>query len=519
MVIKNLSHFSKRQILTLVVFSIADFCNAICVSLQAPFYPKEAEKKGATATEYGLVFGIFELVVFVTSPIYGQHLNRIGPKYLFNGGIFTTGICAILFGFLDKVNGHIPFITLSFIIRIIEAMGNSAFLTASFAIIAKEFPENVATTFASLETFFGLGLIVGPTVGGALYEMGGYTTPFVVLGSVLFLSAVMTLFVLPDHAEHEIDTSHSGSLRKVLKIPGVLLAAISIVVTSMSIGFLSATLEPHLRQFHLSGMILGLMFVINGGTYAVTAPCWGWLCDKKVMPKLCTFTGCILLIAGFLLIGPAPFIADKTELWLTIVGLLIHGLGIAALLVSSFIDALRTAIANGFSNNLETYGLISGLWTSTFALGAFIGPSMAGILYDAWGFQHASMSIVVLGAAVGTIVVIFIICSTKEKSSYKEIGKSSDNFFIGSRYASANNIASGALSDSGSQKGFNTVTSPIAFERPPGMSGIITYNSYKNRHGDWHRRDSNALVDNQCDSSFSSLDPVKSNAHRYETLL
>ncbi|KAK9503714.1 hypothetical protein O3M35_010217 [Rhynocoris fuscipes] len=149
MVIKNLSHFSKRQILTLVVFSIADFCNAICVSLQAPFYPKEAEKKGATATEYGLVFGIFELVVFVTSPIYGQHLNRIGPKYLFNGGIFTTGICAILFGFLDKVNGHIPFITLSFIIRIIEAMGNSAFLTASFAIIAKEFPENVATTFVS----------------------------------------------------------------------------------------------------------------------------------------------------------------------------------------------------------------------------------------------------------------------------------------------------------------------------------------------------------------------------------
>lgn len=50
-------------------------------------------------------------------------------------------------------------------------MGNAAFLTASFAIIAQEFPNNVATTFASLETFFGLGLIVGPTVGGALYQV------------------------------------------------------------------------------------------------------------------------------------------------------------------------------------------------------------------------------------------------------------------------------------------------------------------------------------------------------------
>lgn len=98
-------------------------------------------------------------------------LHRIGPKLLFNGGILTTGTCAILFGLLDKVEGHYPFIILSFVIRIVEALGNAAFLTASFAIIAKEFPDNVATTFASLETFFGLGLIVGPTVGGALYQV------------------------------------------------------------------------------------------------------------------------------------------------------------------------------------------------------------------------------------------------------------------------------------------------------------------------------------------------------------
>ena len=42
------------------------------------------------------------------------------------------------------------FIGLSFAIRIVEAMGNAGFLTASFAIIAKEFPDNVATTFVSI---------------------------------------------------------------------------------------------------------------------------------------------------------------------------------------------------------------------------------------------------------------------------------------------------------------------------------------------------------------------------------
>lgn len=52
---------------------------------------------------------------------------------------------------MDKIEARIPFIVLSFVIRIIEAMGNAAFLTASFAIIAKEFPNNVATTFVSIK--------------------------------------------------------------------------------------------------------------------------------------------------------------------------------------------------------------------------------------------------------------------------------------------------------------------------------------------------------------------------------
>ena len=57
----------------------------------------------------------------------------------------------------------------------------------------------------------------------------------------------------------------------------------------------------------------------------------------------------------------------------------------------------------GFPNNLETYGLISGLWTSTFALGAFIGPSVAGILLDNIGFRNATMFIVLLHMLVVSV--------------------------------------------------------------------------------------------------------------------
>lgn len=36
-----LPKFTKRQWLTLIIIGLADFCNAICVSLQAPFFPQE----------------------------------------------------------------------------------------------------------------------------------------------------------------------------------------------------------------------------------------------------------------------------------------------------------------------------------------------------------------------------------------------------------------------------------------------------------------------------------------------
>ena len=194
-------NFDWQQWMIFIVFSINNFFQAICVSLQAPFYPHEAEEKGATATgqlsipmipsmpiipvqtilsrlsspfphvEYGLVFGIFELTVFIASPYIGSKINTWGARRVFNLGIFTTGTCSILFGLLDNFDNPQVFITLSFVIRIIEAVGNSAQATSTFTIIAREFPANMGSIFANLETFGGLGLIIGPTVGGGLYQV------------------------------------------------------------------------------------------------------------------------------------------------------------------------------------------------------------------------------------------------------------------------------------------------------------------------------------------------------------
>lgn len=127
--------------------------------------------------------------------------------------------------------------------------------------------------------------------------------PFVVLGSALFTCAILTLCVLPHHPTLPDTTESQGSMLQVLKIPGVLVCTFGICATSASIGFISATLEPHLRQFDLTAVQLGVMFIINGGVYAIIAPFVGMLVDKCKTPKIASIAGSFCIIIGFSLVG------------------------------------------------------------------------------------------------------------------------------------------------------------------------------------------------------------------------
>lgn len=141
-------------------------------------------------------------------------------------------------------------------------------------------------------------------MGGLLYSIGGYYLPFVVLGSALFTCAIMTLVILPENQPMERrENAQKVSMLSLLKIPGIQVCSLGIAATSASIGFISATLEPHLRQFALSAILLGVMFVINGGVYALFAPFVGYFVDKFKTPKMISLFGSIFIIIGFSLIG------------------------------------------------------------------------------------------------------------------------------------------------------------------------------------------------------------------------
>ena len=90
------------------------------------------------------------------------------------------------------------------------------------------------------------------------------------------------------------------------------------------------------------------------------------------------------------------------------------------------------------------------------------------------------------------IILTFINLGGPRKM-YEEIEKSSDNLLTRSKLTSISESTKSLLMSS---------TTSIPIERPPGMSGVITCNSYKNRHGDWHRRDKCTLINS---NSYNGL--------------
>ncbi len=151
------------------------------------------------------------------------------------------------------------------------------------------------------------------------------------------------------------------------------------------------------------------MFVVNGAVYAASAPIWGHLCDKVLPPVAVTCIGSALITVSFLFIGPVPFIPLETSLNLCIAMLVVHGVGFAAQLVAGFSSAHRQALFNGFDDNINTYALVSSLWTATFALGAFIGPTVAGLLVNYYNFPVASIFVVIMQLTV-FILTLFSVC-------------------------------------------------------------------------------------------------------------
>ncbi|GAB6023306.1 hypothetical protein CHUAL_008109 [Chamberlinius hualienensis] len=385
--------WQKKFHFTLVMLIV--FTGGMCYSVQAPIYPEEAASKGITPTQYGFVFGVFQLVVVFSAPLFGAYAKTIGPVFLFNIGTLASAYCTILFGVLEWSPPKATFLSLSIAIRAISALGDSAIWLAGYLLAAGLYPNSLATDLAAVETSFGIGVIVGPAIGGFLFDVGGFSLPFFVIGGILMVLGFFNIFLFRNI--DLCDVHESGSrpkLSTVFSNPYIIINCYSIFAAAVNLGYLQAFLQPHLSPLDLSQSFVGLVFTGMGATYALSSVVGGIIADKFENFNAMHIVGMLFLITGFLLVGPAPFIPLSLTVGLAFTSVVITGVGIGLIFINTVMDML-TLIAGDGPKHVAIQSFVSGLYNCLYAFGGFVGPTAGGPLFDLIGFSQASL--IVLG--------------------------------------------------------------------------------------------------------------------------
>ncbi|XP_028293704.1 MFS-type transporter SLC18B1 isoform X2 [Gouania willdenowi] len=412
---------TRQQILTLISMASVNFSSMICYSILGPFFPTEAVKKGASQTVVGLIFGSYAVCNLIGSLILGRYIVQIGAKFMLIAGLFVSAGCTILFGLLDRVPAGPVFISLCFIVRSIDAVGFAGAMTSTFAMTAKIFPDNVATVLGSLEIFTGLGLILGPPVGGWFYQSFGYEVPFLLLGCLLCVMVPFNIYVLPTI---EADPSKE-SFFKLLTHGKIVLVCYVIFTLSAGLGFLDATLSLYaIKTFNLSNGYVGLIMLGLSLPYCLASPLMGYFTDKYPGSRtVLMVTGALITAVGFCLLGPTPFLHIQSQLWLVIVTLGLIGFSLGMTAIPTFPEIITCAYATGFPEGLSTLGLVSGLFGAVWSTGMFYGPIVGGLITQHLSFEWAATIQAGLAFLGAFMLAVFSLC--QRRPSVTEINEAS----------------------------------------------------------------------------------------------
>ncbi|KAK2843480.1 hypothetical protein Q7C36_011695 [Tachysurus vachellii] len=427
----SLSKMSRQQLFTLIAMASINFSSMICYSILGPFFPPEAERKGVSQAIIGLIFGCYAFFTLVGSLILGKYIVQIGAKCMIIAGLLISGLTTIVFGFLDRAPDGTIFIVLCFVIRSVNAVGFAGAVTSSFAVSAKVFPDNIATILGFIEIFTGLGLILGPPLGGWIYHAFGYEIPFIALGSVLFLTVPLIMWILPNFD----GVASQGSFFKLCSRVKMMLICFVVFTLSSGIGFLDATLSIFaMEAFGLSAESVGLLMVGVSLPYGAASPILGILSDKyPFIRRWMMAIGGIATAIGFCLLGPIPVFHIENDLWLTVVMLVVIGFSLCMTCIPTFTEMLICAHENGFEDSLSTLGLVSGLFSAVWSAGMFFGPTIGGFMTQKLNFEWGAGFQGGITFIAAFLLLLFLIKEEMCKSRFWKISMAECLFYSGEK--------------------------------------------------------------------------------------
>ena len=345
----------------------ATFIDIVAYTIAVPVLPDLSRRLGASPTTIGLLFGSFGVTLLATSIPMGALSDRTGRKLPLAGGLLVLAAATLLFAFADRL-------AWLFAARLVQGSADAVTWVVGLALIADLYPADQRGRMAGyVMSGVGFAVMIGPSLGGWLYEIGGARLPFVAVALVSAAGALgfFWLNIPPPSSRRE-----RVPVAVVVRTPAVVECAAVVVVVSATISMLEPVLALHLHALEIGPARIGLLFGVAAVATTVLNPVFGRLADHHGARRM-TLAGLVASGGTLLLLGQAGSFASATVLYT------LQASALALVITPSLAYMAEATTAAG----IESFGVSYGLYNMAWGIGLLTGPAIGGFL-----FEHTSFS-------------------------------------------------------------------------------------------------------------------------------
>jgi MFS transporter, ACDE family, multidrug resistance protein len=175
------------------------------IGLVDPVLKPIADSLNASPSQVSLLFTSYMAVMGVAMLVTGVVASRIGPKPTLLLGLVVIIVGAGLAGVSDTVLGIVGW-------RALWGLGNALFVATALATIVSSARGSVAQAIVLYEASLGLGIAVGPLVGGVLGAIS-WRGPFFGVSALMAVAFIVTALLLPSAPRAESATTLADPFR------------------------------------------------------------------------------------------------------------------------------------------------------------------------------------------------------------------------------------------------------------------------------------------------------------------
>ena len=336
--------FNKRQWLVFIIHVMVEFLAGTVFSIQTPFYVWVARKRDITAMSAAFVLPMYPMILSLLCPAVGRRIDEVGPKFAHRAGPFLLSLFTLCFAFVDRASSNVTFLVFSYLLRVGLALGQAMFFLSYYCILEWEFPMGnlLGKVIPLIVGAYGLGILIGPGLGGMLYEWGGLTGGFE--ASFIFVAIfmlIMWLILCIKIYPIEFYAPSSENLTAPIGSPyglhnvwnGLYISTISMA----TVGWVMGSFMRFIYRLNLTHEERLLDFLAYSLTLALGLIIWYLIATSMLTPTLTVFMGSVVLCIGLGVLGPFPWTSTPLEQWMIKFGMVCIGVGVSCNFVSSLL--------------------------------------------------------------------------------------------------------------------------------------------------------------------------------------